>query len=70
MAAIAAESLQDWTQIINGKEIILQSPISSSHQIILYELNDIFKAFRNIEKVVKFLISPLDVILEEGVNRV
>jgi hypothetical protein len=69
MAAIAAESLQDWTQIINGKEIILQSPISS-HQIILYELNDIFKAFRNIEKVVKFLISPLDVILEEGVNRV
>ncbi len=69
MAAIAAEALQDWTQIINGREITLPSLIPS-HQIILSELNDIFKAFSNIEKLVKFLISPLDVILEEGVNRV
>lgn len=36
----------------------------------LSELNDIFKAFTKKKKLGKILISSLDVIFEEGVNRV
>lgn len=71
LATIETENLQDWdlVQIINGKEIMSPSPISR-HQIILSELNDIFKAFTKKKKLGKILISPLDVIFEEDINRV
>ncbi|WP_305951826.1 Uma2 family endonuclease [Emticicia oligotrophica] len=71
LASIETKNLQDWdlVQIINGEEIMSPSPISR-HQIILSELNDIFKAFTKKKKLGKVLISPLDVIFEEGVNRV
>ena len=64
------ESLQDWdlVQIINGKEIMSPSPISK-HQIIVLELCGIFIEHTRKNKLGKVLISPLDVIFEEGVNR-
>lgn len=66
-----SESSQDWdlTQIINGKEIEMPSP-KVYHQDIVSELCDIFKAFVKSNALGKVFMSPLDVIFEDGVNRV
>ncbi|MBF0458024.1 MAG: Uma2 family endonuclease [Nitrospirae bacterium] len=58
----------DLTEIINGEEVVSPSPFSK-HQIIIGNL------FRKIDRHVeqkglgRVLFSPLDVILEEGLNR-
>jgi len=71
LATLETENLQDWdlTQIINGKEIMSPSPISR-HQIIVLELCGVFIEHARKNKLGKILISPLDVIFEDGVNRV
>jgi Uma2 family endonuclease len=59
----------DLTQIINGEEIVMPSPLSI-HQIILGNLFLELSLFVRKTKAGRVCTAPLDVILEEGVNRV
>ena len=63
--------LQDWdlTQIINGKEIMSQSP-KIRHQKISKKLNRIIENFVEREELGEVYYAPLDVIFEENINRV
>ena len=71
MTAIAAESLQDWdlTQIINGKEIASLCP-NIKHHTVVTELYQHITDYTKKYKLGHVFVLPLDVIFEEGVNRV
>jgi Uma2 family endonuclease len=71
MTAITAESLQDWdlTQIINGKEIEMPSPLLR-HQKISRILQRIIEDFLMKNDLGELFNAPLDVIFEDGVNRI
>ncbi|MCI4624848.1 MAG: Uma2 family endonuclease [Candidatus Magnetoovum sp. WYHC-5] len=58
----------DLTEIINGKEVMGPSPFFK-HQDVVFNLGFILKAYVKKNNLGKVSISPLDVILEEGVNR-
>ncbi|MCG6553668.1 MAG: Uma2 family endonuclease [Candidatus Magnetominusculus sp. LBB02] len=68
METLTLERDFDLTEIINGEEVVSPSPFSK-HQIIIGNL------FRQVDRHVgqkglgRVLLSPLDVILEEGLNR-
>ncbi|MBF0320615.1 MAG: Uma2 family endonuclease [Nitrospirae bacterium] len=68
METLTLERDFDLTEIINGEEVVSPSPFSK-HQIISSNL------FRQVDRHVtqkglgRVLFSPLDVILEEGLNR-
>lgn len=68
--SLQSKSSQDWdlTQIINGKEIEMPSP-KVYHQNIVSELSDFFKTFVKSHDLGKIMMSPLDVIFEDGINR-
>ncbi|SEI62993.1 Endonuclease, Uma2 family (restriction endonuclease fold) [Dyadobacter koreensis] len=63
--------LQDWdlTQIINGKEIMSPSP-KSYHQKISKRIHRILDGYVEKENLGEIYNAPLDVILEEDINRV
>ncbi len=71
MTAIAAESLQDWNliQLINGKEVEMPSPLIK-HQKVSRLLQRIIEDFLLQHQLGELFNAPLDVIFEEGVNRV
>lgn len=71
MTAIAAESLQDWNliQLINGKEVEMLSPLIK-HQKVSRLLQRIIEDFLLQHQLGELFNAPLDVIFEEGVNRV
>ena len=71
MTAIAAESLQDWNliQLINGKEVEMPSPLIR-HQKVSRLLQRIIEDFLLQHQLGELFNAPLDVIFEEGVNRV
>ncbi|MBF0463942.1 MAG: Uma2 family endonuclease [Nitrospirae bacterium] len=58
----------DLTEIINGEEIMGPSPFFK-HQDIVGNLYEIIRHHVKTNKLGKVLLSPLDIILEEGVNR-
>ncbi|MBF0518869.1 MAG: Uma2 family endonuclease [Nitrospirae bacterium] len=58
----------DLTEIINGEEILGPSPFFK-HQDIVGNLYDIIRHHVKTYKLGKVLLSPLDIIFEEGVNR-
>ncbi|QWR77816.1 Uma2 family endonuclease [Candidatus Magnetomonas plexicatena] len=58
----------DLTEIINGEEIMGPSPFMR-HQDIVFNLADIIRHHVKTNKLGKVYLSPLDVIFEEGVNR-
>lgn len=66
-----SESSQDWdlTQIINGKEIEMPSPLTN-HQKISRLLQKFFEKFIEENQLGEIFNAPLEVIFEEGVNRV
>ncbi|MCB0267614.1 MAG: Uma2 family endonuclease, partial [Calditrichaeota bacterium] len=70
MATIVQQKISDidLTEIINGEEIMSPSPLSS-HQEILLELTSSMRNFVKSKNLGKVFISPLDVIFEEGKNR-
>lgn len=55
-------------EIINGEEYMAPSPFSN-HQRIVFKLAYIFRTFIKDKGLGEVFISPLNVILEEGVNR-
>jgi len=60
----------DLTQIINGKEIMSPSPFTK-HQKLITRLYDAIENYLNKNNIGgEILLSPLDVIFEEGINRV
>lgn len=60
----------DLTQIINGKEIMSPSPFSK-HQKLINRLNFAIENYLDKNNIGgEILLSPLDVIFEEGINRV
>ncbi|MBF0463945.1 MAG: Uma2 family endonuclease [Nitrospirae bacterium] len=59
----------DLTEIINGVEIMGPSPFDK-HQDIVGNLYDIIRQHVRTNKLGKVYLSPLDVIFEEGINRV
>lgn len=71
MTAIAAESLQDWdlVQLINGKEVEMPSPLIK-HQKVSRLLQRIIEDFLLQNGLGELFNAPLDVIFEEGINRV
>ncbi|KWT78293.1 Uma2 family endonuclease [Candidatus Magnetominusculus xianensis] len=68
MEALTIERDLDLTEIINGEEVVSPSPFSK-HQRIVMKL--IIAINRHIEAkgLGELYVSPLDVILEEGLNR-
>ena len=58
----------DLTQIINGEEVMSSAPFRY-HQYIISNLYDELKPFVKKNRFGTIELSPLDVILEEGVNR-
>src|SRR3990172_515379 len=58
----------DLTEIINGEEIVAPSPFRK-HQDISGNLNEIIRQYIKKNKLGKLYYSPLDIILEEGINR-
>ncbi|QWR78515.1 Uma2 family endonuclease [Candidatus Magnetomonas plexicatena] len=58
----------DLTEIINGEEIMGPSPFFK-HQDIVGNLYGIIRHHVKTNKLGKVLLSPLDIIFEEGVNR-
>ncbi|MBF0458382.1 MAG: Uma2 family endonuclease [Nitrospirae bacterium] len=58
----------DLTEIINGEEIMGPSPFRR-HQVVSENLYDIIRRHVRKNKLGKLHYSPLDVIFEEGVNR-
>lgn len=71
MVLSATESLQDWDlmQIINGKEIEMPSPLLK-HQKISRILQRMIENFLIKNNLGELFNAPLDVIFEEGINRV
>ncbi|MBF0554580.1 MAG: Uma2 family endonuclease [Nitrospirae bacterium] len=57
------------TEIINGEVIVGPSPFGK-HQDIVFNLADIMRRHVKTNNLGKVYLSPLDVILEEGINRV
>ncbi|MBF0456517.1 MAG: Uma2 family endonuclease [Nitrospirae bacterium] len=68
METLTLERDLDLTEIINGEEVVSPSPFSK-HQSIVLNLTDIIRRHVKTNKLGKVHISPLDVILEEGINR-
>ncbi|MCG6551399.1 MAG: Uma2 family endonuclease [Candidatus Magnetominusculus sp. LBB02] len=68
METLTIERDIDLTEIINGEEVVSPSPFSR-HQDIVGNLYDIMRRHVKTNKLGKVHISPLDVILEEGINR-
>ncbi|MBF0606969.1 MAG: Uma2 family endonuclease [Candidatus Magnetobacterium sp. LHC-1] len=70
MQTLESEDLRtfDLTQIINGEEFVSPSPLSK-HQGIVFKLSTIINTYIRNKKIGKVFISPLDVILEDGLNR-
>ncbi|MBF0609043.1 MAG: Uma2 family endonuclease [Candidatus Magnetobacterium sp. LHC-1] len=58
----------DLTEIINGERIMPPSPFGK-HQRISQRINHAIYTFVTAKKIGEVYYSPLDVILEEGVNR-
>jgi Uma2 family endonuclease len=58
----------DLTEIINGVEIMAPSPFIK-HQDISGNLNEIIRQYIKKNKLGKLYYSPLDIILEEDINR-
>ncbi|MCI4627239.1 MAG: Uma2 family endonuclease [Candidatus Magnetoovum sp. WYHC-5] len=58
----------DLTEIINGVEVMSPSPFRK-HQDIVQNINRIIDNYIYSKKLGKVYISPLDVIFEEGINR-
>ncbi len=60
----------DLTEIINGEVVVGPSPFSK-HQGIVFNLADIIRRHvKSNQALGKVYLSPLDVIFEEGINRV
>ncbi len=59
----------DLTQIINGKEITMPSPVRI-HQKISLRLSNRLYSFVEMNKFGEVYAAPFDVILEPGINRV
>ncbi len=58
----------DLTEIINGEGYMAPCHFSN-HQVILARLYNLFYQFISRSKIGEIFLSPLDVLLEEGVNR-
>ncbi|MBF0518222.1 MAG: Uma2 family endonuclease [Nitrospirae bacterium] len=58
----------DLTEIINGEEIMGPSPFRR-HQRIVGILHDIIRQHIKLKNLGEIYLSPLDVIFEEGINR-
>ncbi|MCI4625783.1 MAG: Uma2 family endonuclease [Candidatus Magnetoovum sp. WYHC-5] len=58
----------DLTEIINGDEVMGPSPFFK-HQDVLNKLNILLSLYVNNKGIGKVCISPLDVIFEDGINR-
>ncbi|MBF0464519.1 MAG: Uma2 family endonuclease [Nitrospirae bacterium] len=58
----------DLTEIINGEEIMGPSPFTR-HQRIVFNLADILRHYVKKNNLGEVCLSPLDVIFEEGINR-
>lgn len=71
MTTLATDSLQDWdlTQIINGKKIASLCP-NVIHHTFVTELYQQIKDHTKKYKLGHVFTIPLDVIFEEGINRV
>ncbi|MBF0486714.1 MAG: Uma2 family endonuclease [Nitrospirae bacterium] len=68
MEAAALERDLDLTEIINGEEVVSPSPFRK-HQEIVKRLNRIIDRHVELNGLGELYFSPLDVILEEGINR-
>ncbi|QWR77864.1 Uma2 family endonuclease [Candidatus Magnetomonas plexicatena] len=68
MNAATIERDLDLTEIINGEEIMGPSPFTR-HQRIIGILHDIIHQHIKLKKLGEVYLSPLDVIFEEGFNR-
>ena len=70
MATIVQQKISDidLTEIINGEEIMSPSPLAI-HQKVLRKLFEKFNAFAKKNDLGEIYFSPLDVIFEEGKNR-
>jgi Uma2 family endonuclease len=58
----------DLTQIVDGEEVMGPSPMGI-HQIIVGSIYSFLRGYVKKKKLGEVFISPLDVIFEEGVNR-
>jgi Uma2 family endonuclease len=67
ISTAARNSDFDLTQILNGVRILAPSPLGY-HQLVLGRMFYQFQYFLNKEKLGEVFTSPLDVILEEGLN--
>ncbi|MEO5355673.1 MAG: Uma2 family endonuclease [Nitrospirae bacterium YQR-1] len=68
MTAGTIERDLELTEIINGEEIMGPSPFMR-HQYIVLNLTDIIHNYVKKKNLGRLYIAPLDVIFEEGVNR-
>ncbi|MBF0321312.1 MAG: Uma2 family endonuclease [Nitrospirae bacterium] len=68
METLTIERDFDLTEIINGEEVVSPSPFTK-HQRIISNLFRIIDRHVEANKLGKVYLSPLDVIFEEGVNR-
>lgn len=69
METLTLERDLDLTEIINGEEVVSPSPFRK-HQEIAMKLTMIMNRHVEANGLGKLYFSPLDVILEEGINRV
>ncbi|MCG6552698.1 MAG: Uma2 family endonuclease [Candidatus Magnetominusculus sp. LBB02] len=69
MQTLTIERDFDLTEIINGEEVVGPSPFGR-HQVISENLYDIIRHYVKKNKLGRLHYSPLDVIFEEGINRV
>lgn len=58
----------DLTEIINGEEVVGPSPFDK-HQDVVFNLAEILRSFVKANQLGKLYIAPLDVIFEDGLNR-
>ncbi|MCG6553045.1 MAG: Uma2 family endonuclease [Candidatus Magnetominusculus sp. LBB02] len=68
METLTLERDLDLTEIINGEEVVSPSPFSK-HQKIVRSLNRVIDRHVEANGLGELYFSPLDVILEEGLNR-
>ncbi|MBF0459657.1 MAG: Uma2 family endonuclease [Nitrospirae bacterium] len=68
METLTPERDLDLTEIINGEEVVSPSPFSK-HQRIVLNLIDIIRRHVKTNNLGQVYLSPLDVIFEEGINR-
>ncbi|MBF0464699.1 MAG: Uma2 family endonuclease [Nitrospirae bacterium] len=64
----AIERDLDLTEVINGEESMGPSPFGI-HQRIVGILQDIIRQYIKLKSLGEIYLSPLDVIFEEGINR-